>query len=202
MRVPNCVEFTEYRRTLEKAIVTDASPWGIGGYMMLGDNVLAYFASTIDQQDEHILDVQIGSPSSQQVLEALAALVALKIWRKYWRQCGVHLIFKSDSVSTLTLLIKLRPKMASQGLGIIARELALEFGCCSYKPRYYHHIPGVANDWADHLSRLSQPDKHYQIPAVFAHCRREQCPHRSVGFCRSISTAKQGSSTGSNEPQT
>ena len=143
-----------------------------------------------------MLGVEVGRPEGQQVLEALAVLVALKLWRKYWQQNGVHLHIRSDSVSTLTLLIKLRAKVSSPGMGLIARELALEFGSCSYKPRQYSHIPGVANNWADVLSRIHQPGKQMSIPAPLRHCRQEECPIRDQSFYLNLSAAKQDSNLG------
>lgn len=69
--------------------------------------------------------------------EALAVLVALKLWTKYWKRPGVCLRIRGDNVGVLTLLMKMRPTYKSHGLTVIARELALEFGCASYKPRFF-----------------------------------------------------------------
>lgn len=46
-------------------------------------------------------------------------------------------------MGALTLLMKMRPTYKSWGQTMIAREMALEFGCSSYKPRIFQHIPGV-----------------------------------------------------------
>lgn len=64
-------------------MVTDASPWGLGGYLLVYTTPLAYFTSAITELDERMLRVEVGRPEGQQVLEALAVLVALKLWRKY-----------------------------------------------------------------------------------------------------------------------
>lgn len=82
----------------------------------------------------------------------------------------MKLFVKSDSVSALILLAKLKVKAKSFGLGVVARELALEFGTCSYRPRFLQHIPGIANDWADILSRMSQPAKSAPLPAALRQC--------------------------------
>ena len=187
---------TYFGHGLQIRMVTDASPWGLGGYLLVNTTPLAYFTSAITELDEQILGVEVGRPEGQQVLEALAVLVALKLWRKYWQQNGVHLHIRSDSVSTLTLLVKLRAKVSSPGMGLIARELALEFGSCSYKPRQYSHIPGVANNWADVLSRIHQPGKQMSIPAPLRHCRQEECPIRDQSFYLNLSAAKQDSNLG------
>ena len=132
--------------------------------------------------DSELLRIEIGESSCQQVAEALAALVALRCWKSYWKRRGVRLYVKSDSVSTLSLLAKLKVKAKSHGLGSIARELALEFGTCSYKPRFLQHIPGITNDWADALSRTTQPGKQVRLPAHLQRCRQEQVPARQQSY--------------------
>lgn len=131
--------------------------------MMINNTVMAYFSSPLAEDDEHMLKVKIGDSAGQQAVEALAVLVALKLWRRIWYRPGISLRIRSDSVSTLTLLIKLRASRNSAGMSVVARELALEFGSSSYKPLLYQRIPGLSNDWADALSRLAQPGKHAQL---------------------------------------
>ena len=167
-------------------IVTDASPWGIGGYLMVNNTALAYYSSPVDSFDEKILRLSIGDAAGQQVLEALAVLVALRLWRHYWARVGVSLRIRSDSVSTLTLLVKLRVSCSSSSLSLIARELALEFGTSSYKPLLFQHIPGLSNDWADALSRLTQPGKRVQVPHQLRQCRRTTAPIRDEVYYQSM----------------
>lgn len=90
---------------------------------------------------------------------------------------------RSDSVSTLTLLIKLR---TSHGLGLVAREMALEFGASSYKPLLFQHIPGLSNDWADALSRLDQPGKGAKIPTSLLSSTRTPVPIRDVEYYQAL----------------
>lgn len=108
---------------LPGSIITDASPWGLGGYLMVSSTVIAYFSSAVTQEDESILKLEICDAAGQQTLEALSVLVALRLWRNY-RKPGASLRIRSDNVSTLTLLVKLQPKCSSQGMSIVARELA------------------------------------------------------------------------------
>ena len=180
-----------FGNALQIRITTDASPWGLGGHLGIGDNVLAYFSSPVSKHDETILGITIGSPNGQQILEALALLVALRLWRRYWSTRGVHLQVKGDSVSTLTLVHKLRTKVASVGLSLIARELALEFGNCSYKPRWLTHIAGISNSLADMLSREHQPGSKFQLPGQLRHARQETVPIRDRNFYVTLTAASQ-----------
>lgn len=170
-------------------LVTDASPWGIGGYIAVNNTVLAYFADKVTAMDENILHIKSGESSAQQVVEALAVLVALKMWRRYWKKPGVALRIRSDNVGVLTLLVKLRPNQQSHGMTLIARELALEFGTAAYKPRVFQHIPGLANDWADILSRLYQPNKLARIPGEFHAARRDVPQPRDEAYYATSMTA-------------
>ena len=60
-------------------LVIDASPWGLGGYLMVGLVILAFFADDVDELDEQRLGVKKGTNEAQQCFEALCALVALRL---------------------------------------------------------------------------------------------------------------------------
>ena len=61
---------------------------------------------------------------------------------------------KSDNVTALTLLIKMRT--SSPTLAVIARELALHLVDLSFTPDAAH-TPGVGHVFADKLSRVFSP---------------------------------------------
>lgn len=186
-----------FGRGLQICIVTDASPWGLGGYLTIGTSVIAYFADALTMEDEECLQIQMGQSASQQVAEALAVLVALRLWKSYWKRPGVCLRIRGDNVGVLTLLMKMRPSIKSVGMVMVARELSLEFGTASYKPRYFEHIPGLSNDWADALSRLHQPDKKCELPERLHAARRDKPPPRTSTYYLTNATAAQSSTVGS-----
>jgi hypothetical protein len=65
--------------------------------------------------------------------------------------------FKGDNVTVLRMLGSLRPASASDGLGLIARELGLDIAGAIYTPDVAVHIPGATIMLADELSRKIQP---------------------------------------------
>ena len=73
---------TYFGEGIRMDIVTDASPWGIGGYLVIADKILSYFSCPLTAEVERVLQMKIGESSSQQVAEALAVLVALRGWEK------------------------------------------------------------------------------------------------------------------------
>jgi hypothetical protein len=136
-------------------IGTDASPWGLGGWLIIDHEIKSYFASPITQQDVEKFGFQIGDPKGQQLFEALAILVAIKLWTQHWRQDRIVLKIRGDNVTALMQLVKLRP--ANPAHAIIARELGLLLVDLSFPPDA-EHTPGVAHVLADKLSRVYAPE--------------------------------------------
>ena len=63
----------------------DASPWGLGAFLTMGGRLAAWFSVPLGDEELNILDVNRGDCKSQQVVEALCALVALRAWAPRWR---------------------------------------------------------------------------------------------------------------------
>ena len=91
----------------------------------------------------------------QQLFEALANLVAMRLWIRHWRQDRIVLKVRGDNVSALMHVVKLRP--ATPAHAIIARELGLVLVDLSFPPDA-EHTPGVAHVLADKLSRVHAPE--------------------------------------------
>ena len=133
-------EYTRTGETIETG--TDASPWGIGSYLSIQGSIVQHFSDVVTEDDLSILKIERGSSDGQQVLEALALLVALKLWSEHVINRNVSLHVKGDNVGALILLLKMRPKTAS--LALIAREMALCVATSAFPPRTLH-TPGVAH---------------------------------------------------------
>lgn len=82
-------------------IVTDASPWGLAGVLMVNMEVRSWFSSTLTSHDVELFEHEIGSPKGQQAWEALACLVAARCWQQTWMGHRVRLEVKSDSINSL-----------------------------------------------------------------------------------------------------
>ena len=80
--------FSSYQRM---RIGTDASPFGLGGWIELDGVILGYFSDEVQQDDIQRFKIKIGEPESQQILECLAALVAMRLWLPLWRQDRISL---------------------------------------------------------------------------------------------------------------
>ena len=114
-------------------VTIDASPYGLGGMLEFNDSIVEWFASELSIEDFERFGHRRGQAAGQQTWECLAALVALRCWTKFWRNHRVRLTVRGDSVAMLTMLCKLKPS-ASQPLGLIAREVALDIAEATFEP--------------------------------------------------------------------
>ena len=135
-------------------IGTDASPWGMGGWLQVDGKITEYFACKVTDEDLAMFGLGIGTAEGQQVWECLAVLVALDLWSTRWNDARINLQVRSDNVTALTTLVKMRP--GSPNIAIIAREIALRLVEFSFPPDAMH-TPGIAHILADDLSRIHAP---------------------------------------------
>ena len=181
--------FTEYLHPRATGtFYLDASPWGLGGVLVIDCRVHSFFATKLTRDDEHFLKAKIGSDESQQIFEALAILVAFRVWLPVIRSKKVVLTLTSDNTSALAMSAKLKITAST----LIARELALTLCEASFQPRFIEHLPGVMNGHADSLSRLFQPGGRYKIPEALAACKRVHPPRRNAAFYTTLATESQG----------
>ena len=163
----------------------DASPWGPGAVLELEGAVREYFGEGLAKDDVSVFGFDVGNPKGQEVWESLAALVALRLWRQHWAQERCCLLARGDSVTMLTLVARL--KGTAPGISLIGRELALEFVASAYRPILAEHIPGVANSWADALSRRARDVSRWTRPAGLDQATEVPVPSRPRAWCITLS---------------
>ena len=126
----------------------------------------------------------LGESASQQTVEALAALVALRAWKTHWVNSRATVRVRSDSVSALVLTLKLKTR--GKGPGIMAKGIALDTAPAQYLPHVAEHIPGVHNIVPDALSRKFQPQQRYIVPDIFTEVEETLLPPRGWTYFKSI----------------
>ena len=97
-----------------------------------------------------------------------------------WKDKGACLRLKSDSTSALILVLHMKTR--GKATGIIARELALTLAKANFYPSVAEHIPGLANQVADMLSRRFQPGKAFQLPAILEKIEETSLEARGAEF--------------------
>mgnify|MGYP003341758329 CR=1 FL=1 len=107
-------------------VTLDASPWGLGGILQENGQIVSWFASDLSDFDFKFFGFQVGEAAGQQCWEALAALVALRVWKTRWRDQHARLTVRGGSVAMLAVLMKFKAPTSSRSLGIIAREVAID----------------------------------------------------------------------------
>ena len=152
--------------------------------LLVDGDIVEFFASELSCCDTERFSVSRGDPAGQQVWEALACLVAMRLWASRWSEARLRLEVRGDSVAMLSLVVGLRPR--GPGLGLIAKELALCAALSPYTPVVASHVPGVANVFCDSLSRLAMDNKRYAIPAALSSVKRADVPLRDDAWWLSL----------------
>ena len=169
-------------------VAVDASPWGIGGILLDGSKVAAYFEDGITEEDVTRLDVIVGDAGSQSVLEGLAMLVALRLFAApagWARARLVHLGVKSDSKAALGDAIKMASP--TPALNAIGREIAYDSALGDYLVQVHEHVVGVSNKVPDWLSRVRAPGPlKGQRPEVLGALSGRQVPGRGADWWRTM----------------
>jgi hypothetical protein len=113
-------------------------------------------------------------------------LVAMRIWASSWIGVRARLIIRGDSISALTMLLKLKSK--GKGSAMIARELALDLADGTYYPDLITHSPGIALKTVDALSRKHMPaEEAWVTPPSLQQAEENFPPTRDHTFYKTIS---------------
>ena len=173
-------------RTVEGAdirLMTDASPEGLGGLLSINGRVLKAFSSPVEPEDGEQLGIELGSSSSQAVLEALAILVGLRHFASYLRGQKIKFTVQADSVAALALTQKLSAGASSSAMNFIGAELGITLEELEVQEIAALHIPGKANVEPDFLSRPSKW-KEERMPAGLHGVEIDPVSGRSADFYR------------------
>ena len=123
-------------------------------------------------------------------------LVALRVWYDLWAPRKVILTLKSDNKAALTIAARMK---TAKNANLIGREVAYLYTTAAYHPRYITHLPGVANQMADSLSRLNDPSKDHFVPEALAGVEQTVVPLRSRSYYKTLA-AKAGGKKWPNKP--
>ena len=136
--------------------------------MTVNRQVKEFFQSELDENDFTSFGHAKGDCRGQQAWEALAMLVALRLWATTWLAGRVRLRVRGDSVALLTAVMHMKAAAASSTT-LVAREVALDVAEAAYSPDVGSHLPGDANATADILSRRWDPSADdWKLPLALA----------------------------------
>ena len=163
-------------------ICVDASPWGIGGVLMHQSEPVAFFADALQTQDLRRFQASTGDSAFNTVWEALAILVALRLWRPRLSTSGSFEI-RSDSIGALGAT--LRCSSSAWRLNAVIAEIMLDEAEFSSRIAVLCHIPGISNEWPDALSRLTA-DKPKEFPPELVGVERSICGARGPEYWQTM----------------
>ena len=137
-------------------VVTDASPWGLGGVAFYQNRPVGYVLDGIAPQDAARFGTAPGRCGDQALWEALAILAAICAFgpATFGPTPGGlprrELVVYTDSMAASGALGKLRSKDGH--VNVVARQLAWVLAAWQMRV-YFRHVPGAQNELADALSR-------------------------------------------------
>ena len=134
------------------AIITDASPRGLGAIICDVDLKTGALEISIGPEDAEWIGIPYDDPSGQGPLEGWAVLAAIRFWGS--KLVGESIIIKSDSVVALAMVARLSAK--SPVLNWLGSELALKCESLHLQRLVTKRIPGAWNVESDWLSRPHQ----------------------------------------------
>ena len=180
-------------KPVSMGILSDASPKGLGAVLVAvrpSSNellIMEAYEAKFTNSEAKLLGVEYGESSSQGILESLAILRAVKVWRTRLQDRAVFI--RSDSVVALAMTRQL--SSSSQALNHLGGELAIaleEYNVARLVPQ---HISGVMNLEPDWLSRPH--DRSEDPPPSLKKIRIKQLPPIKVDdFAIFPPGAKQG----------
>merc|ERR1712107_825644 len=163
-------------------VASDASPWGIGAVVFDGCSPVAWLADGLGVPDFHRFHAEAGDPTKITVWEGLAILVALRTWLPCFSRSSL-VGLRSDSLALLSSLSKGASRAPS--INLILCEVSLVAAIHHLEFSNLVHIPGVANDWPDALSRMQAPEPRL-LPEPLRVVPRSGCAPRTAQFYRTL----------------
>ena len=143
-------------KKIQYGIVTDASPWGLGGMLIrvrMDANIFEIveaFEAPFTEQDAALLKVPFGEAASQGAVETLAVLRAIHKWAPILK--GRPILVRSDS--TVALGVAKKGGSPTPTLNYLAAELSLMLEFMRMGRLVVQHLRGSDNKETDWLSRM------------------------------------------------
>ena len=168
-RNSSCLKRTFRWRPRAQTILvqTDACPEGMGGFLMIGKEFVAYWWDEVTEADLKLLGAQKGDPSYQTEWEMLAVWISLELFCPLLvgDDFSTQILLRTDNTATIQAAI--HHKASSPLMIQLAAEVALQIEAFGLLALFAQHVPGVLNEIADRLSRMgSNPVLPHQLRNV------------------------------------
>lgn len=157
-------------------IQTDACPVGMGGFISIGGRIVGYWHDTVSDADCSLLGATRGDPAFQSEWELLAVWVSIETFLEILKKfSAVKIFLRTDNTATIQAAMEFRA--GSPVMAQLAAEVSLQLAIHQLLPIYAQHVPGILNDLADRLSRLTPDD---QVPEQLRQCQRFEPVQRTM----------------------
>lgn len=156
---------------------TDACPTGMGGFIMMGNDYVAYWSSPVLEEDLQLMGSSPGDPSFQSEWETLAVWISLEAFKEWLldENHPVQVILRTDNMAVIHAVNELRAR--SPIMTQLTAEISMQVELLQLLPLQAQHVPGVLNKIADSLSRQSTEQS---VPWQLQHSRCIPAPQRTA----------------------
>ncbi len=146
---------------------------------------MEHFHTGVSADDQAQLGITIGESAYMPVLEALAILIAVRLWAP---KHEIAYSVRSDALGAIQALSSLRSP--NPGVNRVAAELALYIVDKQCAPTRITHIPNVANLFLGYLSRHLQHGVANPCPEELAAATRVETATRDLSWWRTFAFEK------------
>ena len=171
-------------------LVFDGSPWGYGGILYINAVPVSWFAEAVAEEDVQRFGIVIGDCRLQALIETIAVLIGVRVWRDKWYSERAAITVRSDSLAALGAAAKLRS--TTPAINAVVRELALGLAEGKYRIDVREHLPGALITVADVPSRLRQPGASTIVPSALGRVPRVHPPPRGHGWWETAASPAEG----------
>lgn len=154
------------------------APTGMGGFLMMGQQYTAYWHSEVNNADRELMQSDAGDPAFQNEWELLTVWLSLEAFTPWLKQMYAtpQVLIRTDNMAALRASSEFKAK--SPILTQLAAEISILVEILQLLPLQAEHVPGLVNDIADRLSRLSTSSNKC-VPRQLLHATAVEAPDRS-----------------------
>ena len=151
-------------------------PGGDGWLHIHWGRIVGYWHDTVSDADCSLLGATRGDPAFQSEWELLAVWVSIETFLEILKKfSAVKIFLRTDNTATIQAAMEFRA--GSPVMAQLAAEVSLQLAIHQLLPIYAQHVPGILNDLADRLSRLTPDD---QVPEQLRQCQRFEPVQRTM----------------------
>ena len=117
-------------------IQSDACPFGMGAFLMIGGKMVAYWYDEVSKEDCELFGATLGDPACQSEWELLAVWISLEVFSEFFTDdsAGMQVMLRSDNTSAIQASMEYRA--SSPIMNQLAAEISLQLAVKQLLPLF------------------------------------------------------------------